>query len=104
MPENIEKSQMRGPARIVVLIPAHDEAASIQRTISALHGQTVPADQMIVTADNCIDQYRTAEESFRRAENVLAGFARERADEVSDAKLARFLQSFVPISDDVGSS
>ena len=85
MPENIEKSQMRGPARILVLIPAHNEAASIQRTISALHGQTVPADQMIVTPDNCTD-----------ATPALA--------RMSDAKLARFLQSFVPISDDAGSS
>lgn len=49
-----------GPAapwtgQIVVLIPAHNEAESIQQTLTALHAQTVPADRIIVIADNCSD-------------------------------------------------
>ena len=50
-----------GPAapwtgQIVVLIPAHNEEESIQQTLTALHAQTVPADRIIVIADNCTDQ------------------------------------------------
>lgn len=43
------------PTRIVALIPAHDEAVSIKQTIAALGAQTVPADRVIVFADNCTD-------------------------------------------------
>ena len=43
------------PARIVALIPAHNEEASIQHTIEALHTQTKPAHRIIVIADNCTD-------------------------------------------------
>lgn len=50
-----------GPAvpwtgQIVVLIPAHNEEESIQQTLTALQAQTVPADRIIVIADNCTDQ------------------------------------------------
>lgn len=41
--------------RVVVLIPAHDEAAAIQATVRAVLAQTRPADQVIVVADNCTD-------------------------------------------------
>jgi len=46
---------MSGPARIVALLPAHNEEASIQQAISALQGQTMPPDRIIVIADNCAD-------------------------------------------------
>jgi poly-beta-1,6-N-acetyl-D-glucosamine synthase len=42
--------------QIVVLVPAHNEAESIQQTVAALNAQTVPADRIIVIADNCADQ------------------------------------------------
>jgi cellulose synthase/poly-beta-1,6-N-acetylglucosamine synthase-like glycosyltransferase len=44
-----------GLARIVVLIPAHNEEASIEQAISALRGQTMPPDRIVVVADNCTD-------------------------------------------------
>jgi len=43
------------PGRIVALIPAHNEEESIGQTLDALSAQTVPADRVIVIADNCTD-------------------------------------------------
>jgi 1,2-diacylglycerol 3-beta-glucosyltransferase len=44
-------------ARIAVLVPAHDEAALIQRCIRSLRGQTYPSElyDLVVIADNCTD-------------------------------------------------
>jgi hypothetical protein len=36
------------PGRIVALIPAHDEEASIERTVTSLRAQTVRPDQMVL--------------------------------------------------------
>lgn len=43
------------PPSIAVLIPAHDEAQSIGRTIEAVRAQLGPADRLLVVADNCAD-------------------------------------------------
>jgi poly-beta-1,6-N-acetyl-D-glucosamine synthase len=48
-------SPERGTGQIVALIPAHNEEESIQQTLAALRAQTVPADRIIVVADNCTD-------------------------------------------------
>jgi biofilm PGA synthesis N-glycosyltransferase PgaC len=47
----------RGPggARVVVLVPAHNEAATIDATVASLRRQTRPPDRIIVVADNCSD-------------------------------------------------
>jgi len=50
-------SQGAETRRIVALIPAHNEEASIQLTIASLHAQIVRPDRIIVIADNCT--YRT---------------------------------------------
>lgn len=42
-------------ARVVVLIPAHDEAATIGVTLRALDHQTRRPDRVVVVADNCTD-------------------------------------------------
>ena len=42
-------------AQLVVLIPAHNEAASIKETINSLRRQTHPPDEIIVVSDNSID-------------------------------------------------
>ncbi|MGY1693779.1 glycosyltransferase [Geodermatophilus sp. SYSU D00814] len=42
-------------ARLVVLIPAHDEAANIGVTLTALQQQTRRPDRVVVIADNCTD-------------------------------------------------
>lgn len=44
-------------ARLVVLVPAHDEAALIARCVASLRAQDYPADllRVVVVADNCTD-------------------------------------------------
>jgi cellulose synthase/poly-beta-1,6-N-acetylglucosamine synthase-like glycosyltransferase len=42
-------------ARVIVLIPAHNEAASIKETINSLRRQTRPPDEIIVVSDNSSD-------------------------------------------------
>ena len=39
--------------RVVVLIPAYNEAASIGSTIQSVTAQKLPADEVLVIADNC---------------------------------------------------
>lgn len=46
---------VRTQRRVVVLIPAHDEAAGIGATVRAVLAQTRPADLVLVVADNCTD-------------------------------------------------
>lgn len=41
--------------RITVLIPAHNEAATIAQTIRSLRGQTLPVASITVVCDNCTD-------------------------------------------------
>jgi cellulose synthase/poly-beta-1,6-N-acetylglucosamine synthase-like glycosyltransferase len=44
-----------GPITVTVLIPAHDEAASIGATLDSLMAQEPAPDRIIVVADNCTD-------------------------------------------------
>jgi cellulose synthase/poly-beta-1,6-N-acetylglucosamine synthase-like glycosyltransferase len=41
--------------RIAVLVPAHDEAAVLARTLASVRAQLVPGDRLLVVADNCTD-------------------------------------------------
>lgn len=41
--------------RLAVLVPAHDEAAGITRTLESLRGDILPGDRILVVADNCSD-------------------------------------------------
>ncbi|OIQ94839.1 N-glycosyltransferase [mine drainage metagenome] len=41
--------------RIAVLVPAHDEALNIRRTVENLRRDLRPADRLLVVADNCGD-------------------------------------------------
>jgi biofilm PGA synthesis N-glycosyltransferase PgaC len=43
------------PGRVVVLVPAHNEAATIDTTVASLRRQTHPPERIIVIADNCAD-------------------------------------------------
>lgn len=45
--------------RLAVLIPAHNEAASISRTIYAILPQLRTGDRVVVVADNCSDETAT---------------------------------------------
>src|SRR5262245_9513055 len=44
-----------GPVSVTVLIPAHNEEASLRHTISSLQSQSHRPDRIIVVADNCTD-------------------------------------------------
>jgi biofilm PGA synthesis N-glycosyltransferase PgaC len=44
-----------GHGRVVVLVPAHNEAAAIDATIASLRRQTRSPERIIVVADNCTD-------------------------------------------------
>lgn len=45
----------RSARKLLVLVPAHNEAATIGHTLHALLSQTRPADRIVVIADNCSD-------------------------------------------------
>ncbi len=60
----------QGDGRVIVIIPAHDEAASIGRTLRSLYAQTRRPDKIIVVCDNCSDA--TAEVSARHGAHVMA--------------------------------
>ncbi len=44
-----------GPVTVAVVVPAHNEAATIEETIRSCLRQTYPIAQVIVVADNCTD-------------------------------------------------
>ena len=45
----------RPPARVIAIIPAHNEEIGIAQTIDSLRRQTHAPDHILVTADNCTD-------------------------------------------------
>jgi cellulose synthase/poly-beta-1,6-N-acetylglucosamine synthase-like glycosyltransferase len=47
---------VRTERRTVVIIPAYNEAASIQATVESVHAQTVQPSIIIVAANNCTDE------------------------------------------------
>lgn len=49
-----------GPVTVTVLIPAHNEAASIGATLDSLGAQDPPPNRVIVVADNCTDETESA--------------------------------------------
>ena len=44
-----------GPVTVTVLIPAHDEEACIEATLTSLRDQDEPPERIVVVADNCTD-------------------------------------------------
>jgi poly-beta-1,6-N-acetyl-D-glucosamine synthase len=56
--------------RVVVLIPAHNEEASIGATLQSVAAQKLPADAVLVVADNCTD--RTAIVAAQHGAEVMA--------------------------------
>lgn len=44
-----------GPVTVTALIPAHNEEASLPRTLESLRDQSVVPERIIVVADNCTD-------------------------------------------------
>lgn len=58
-----------GPVTLTVLIPAHNEAASLPSTLASLLAQSHPPQRIIVVADNCTDA--TAEAARAAGVEVL---------------------------------
>jgi cellulose synthase/poly-beta-1,6-N-acetylglucosamine synthase-like glycosyltransferase len=51
----LEARTMKETAKIVALIPCHNEENLVWRAIRSLHSQTRPPDRIVVIADNCTD-------------------------------------------------
>ncbi|MFF5793076.1 glycosyltransferase family 2 protein [Paeniglutamicibacter sp. NPDC012692] len=52
---NKTRGVFAGPITITVLLPAHNEEASLPGTLDSLFSQSHPPDRVIVVADNCTD-------------------------------------------------
>jgi cellulose synthase/poly-beta-1,6-N-acetylglucosamine synthase-like glycosyltransferase len=61
----------RRPARVVVLIPAHNEEGSIAATVQALLRQERVPDRIVVVADNCTDDTVAIASSMRHEALVV---------------------------------
>ncbi len=59
----------REASRVVAVLPAHDEEASIAASLASLHRQTCPPHEILVLADNCTD--RTAEVARAHGARVI---------------------------------
>jgi biofilm PGA synthesis N-glycosyltransferase PgaC len=58
-------------AKVVVVVPAHNEEESIARTIKALLSQTRQPDRIVIVADNCSDRTVQIARSFGRRVTVV---------------------------------
>jgi poly-beta-1,6-N-acetyl-D-glucosamine synthase len=83
-------AQPRMPGRIVALIPAHDEEASIERTVASLHAQTVRPARIVVVADNCTDATARLARAAGAEVMTTQGNQHKKAGALNDA-LARIL-------------
>jgi hypothetical protein len=57
----------RRTAKMLILIPAHDEEASIGNVLNSLLTQTRVPDRIVVIADNCNDKTEQIARRFRGA-------------------------------------
>jgi poly-beta-1,6-N-acetyl-D-glucosamine synthase len=53
-PRRINRQQLP-PAKVSIVIPAHNEAGSIAQTLASVRNQTLPPQEVIVVCDNCTD-------------------------------------------------
>jgi biofilm PGA synthesis N-glycosyltransferase PgaC len=72
---SVHRMQNRPPkvktAKIVVVVPAHNEQESIGRTIKALLSQTRQPDRIVIVADNCSDRTVEIARGFGRRITVI---------------------------------
>ena len=85
--ERLDPERIKHKVDVVVLIPAHNEATWIQRTIKSLHDQDYPVTRILVMADNCTDNtvelaraagaevHETIDNTHRKAGAMNQGFA-----------------------------
>jgi biofilm PGA synthesis N-glycosyltransferase PgaC len=71
----LHRMQHRPPktktAKVVVVVPAHNEEASIGRTLHALLQQTRRPDRIVVVADNCTDRTVDVVKRFGRKVTLI---------------------------------
>lgn len=77
-------------ARLVVLVPAHDEGATIAETLTALTHQTRPADRVVVVADNCGDDTAAIARAHGAEVYETAGNTDKKAGALNQALVRRF--------------
>jgi poly-beta-1,6-N-acetyl-D-glucosamine synthase len=53
-PRRVNRQQLP-PAKVSIVIPAHNEAGSIAQTLASVRNQTLPPQEVIVACDNCTD-------------------------------------------------
>lgn len=51
----LSSASSSAPVTVAVVIPAHNEAATIEQTVRSCLSQTYPVEQVLVVADNCSD-------------------------------------------------
>ncbi len=72
---SVHRMQNRPPkvktAKVVVVVPAHNEEESIGRTIKALLSQTRQPDRIVIVADNCSDRTVEIARGFGRRVTVI---------------------------------
>ncbi|MGY1669259.1 glycosyltransferase [Geodermatophilus sp. SYSU D00710] len=76
--------------RLVVLIPAHDEAANIGVTLTALRQQTRRPDRVVVIADNCTDDTAAIARAHGAEVYETVGNTDKKAGALNQAIVQRF--------------
>lgn len=74
-----------GPVTVTVLIPAHDEAASIGATLDSLKAQEPAPDRVIVVADNCSDSTEAIARAHGAEVFVTVGNTEKKAGALNQA-------------------
>ncbi len=88
------RGEYAGPVTITVLVPAHDEQASIGATLVSLFEQSRPPERIIVVADNCTDG--TARIARRHGAEVVETIGN------TDKKAGALNQVLTGLLDDLG--
>jgi len=86
-----EIAAMQARPRITVLIPAHNEAATIAATINSLRAQSLPPDSVTVVCDNCDDDTELIARRMGVGVFVTTGNRARKAGALNQA-LARILR------------
>jgi cellulose synthase/poly-beta-1,6-N-acetylglucosamine synthase-like glycosyltransferase len=74
-----------GPVTVTVLIPAHNEAASIGATLDSLRAQVPRPDRVIVVADNCTDATESVAKAHGAEVFVTVGNIHKKAGALNQA-------------------
>ncbi|MGY1712361.1 glycosyltransferase family 2 protein [Geodermatophilus sp. SYSU D00758] len=77
-------------SRLVVLVPAHDEAAGIAATLAALQEQTRRPDRVVVIADNCTDDTAAIARAHGAEVYETVGNTDKKAGALNQAIVQRF--------------